>query len=82
MSATSNQKQLQFASGSRVRVLKAGGWKRSFTGTVVNEPDPTETLLGPTFVHWVEFDEPQEDINGPDVYRKAQILGEYLESAS
>jgi hypothetical protein len=81
VSATPGQKQLRFTAGSRVRVLTAGGWKRSCTGTVVDEPESTETLLGPTFIHWVEFDEPQEDINGPDQYRKAQILGEYLESA-
>ena len=77
----SSQKQLRFAAGSRVRVLTAGGWKRSCSGTVVDEPEATETLLGPTFIHWIEFDEPQEDINGSDQYWKAQILGEYLESA-
>ncbi|WP_431095316.1 hypothetical protein [Polaromonas aquatica] len=48
----------------------------------MDEPEATETLLGVTFVHWVQFDEPQEDINGPDKYRKAQILGEYLDNSS
>lgn len=76
------QKQLRFPAGSRVRVLTSGGWKRSSVGTVMDEPEATETLLGVTFVHWVQFDEPQEDINGPDKYRKAQILGEYLDNSS
>ncbi len=75
-------KQLLFPAGSRVRVLTSGGWKQSFSGTVVGEPEATTTLQGPTFVHWVQFDEAQEDINGPDRYRKAQILGEFLEAAT
>jgi hypothetical protein len=73
---------LKFPPGSRVRVLTSGGWKRSFLGTVVGEPEPTTTLLGDTFIHWVQFDEHQEDINGPDRYYKAQILGFYLEAAT
>ena len=79
MSSPHNQKPLQFSKGSRVRVSIAGGWKQSFTGTVTADPEATNTLLGDTYIHWVEFDQPQEDINGPDLYRKAQILGYYLE---
>jgi hypothetical protein len=82
VSVIPNQKPLRFPVGSRVRVLRAGGWKQAAVGAVVDDPEPTETLLGPTFIHWVQLDEPQEDINGPDRYRKAQVLGEYLESAS
>jgi hypothetical protein len=81
MSIPSDQGKFRFPAGSRVRVLTTGGWKHSALGTVVGEPEPTETLLGPTFIHWVQFDEPQEDINGPDRYYKAQILGQYLEAA-
>ncbi|MDB5812144.1 MAG: hypothetical protein JWN94_4266 [Betaproteobacteria bacterium] len=79
---TAHPKQLRFPSGSRVRVLTSGGWKQSSTGTVVDDPEATVTLKGETFIHWVQFDEPQEDINGPDRYRNAQILGEYLEAAT
>jgi len=82
MAAKGERKQLHYPAGSRVRVLTAGGWKRSFTGTVVSEPEATTTLQGHTYIHWVKFDEPQEDINGADRYSKAQILGEFLEAAT
>jgi hypothetical protein len=81
MSIASDHGHLRFPAGPRVRVLPTGGWKQAALGTVVGEPEPTETLLGPTFIHWVQFDEPQEDINGPDRCRKAQVSGQYLDSA-
>jgi len=63
----------------RVSVSPLGGWKNSCRGTVVSEPEPIDTLKGPEYFYWVEFDEPQQTIDGPDLYRKAQILSCYLE---
>lgn len=71
----------QFAINEQVVVLAAGGWKKSSRGTVCGGPEPVATLQGPEYFYWVEFDEPQEDINGSDKYRKAQILSCYLERA-
>jgi hypothetical protein len=82
MSHEHNQKKLHFPKGSRVRVSESGGWKQAFTGTVRADPEPTVTLLGANYIHWVEFDEPQECIDGSDLYVKGQILGSYLEDAS
>ena len=67
-----------FEIGSRVKVSSRGGWKNDCLGTIAGGPEPVETLQGPENYYWVEFDEPQEDINGPDSYSKAQILSCYL----
>ena len=68
--------------GNRVEVSSKGGWKNDFFGTVVDGPEPVETLKGTENYYWVEFDEPQEDINGPDQYSKAQILSCYINEAT
>jgi hypothetical protein len=70
-----------FSIGARVAVAPSERWKQSFMGTVCDGPESVDTLKGPEYFYWVEFDEPQEDVNGPDRYRKAQILSCYLEHA-
>ena len=79
MSATAQRKE--FARGDRVLVSAEGGWKESALGVICDGPEPVDTLKGPEYFYWVQFDEPQEDINGPDRYRKAQILSCYLEAS-
>jgi hypothetical protein len=70
-----------FAIHDRVVVSSGGGWKRTSSATVVSEPEPVQTLLGPEFYYWVSFDEPQETIDGDDAYDKAQVLSRYLDRA-
>ncbi|WP_431121368.1 hypothetical protein [Variovorax paradoxus] len=65
---------------ARVYVAASGGWKATFLGTICSEAEPVQTVKGPENYYWVEFDESQEDVSGPDLYRKAQILSCYLES--
>jgi hypothetical protein len=67
-----------FALRDRVLVSSSGGWKKSSIATIVSEPEPVDTLKGPEFYYWVDFDEPQETLDGDDVYGKAQILSCYL----
>ena len=63
-------------------VLASGGWKRDCPGTVVDGPELVDTLQGPDNYWWVEFDEPEADINGgPWTYRKAQVLSCYVRLA-
>lgn len=68
-----------FALFDRVSVSPLGGWKSTFRGVVVSEPEPVDTVRGPEYFYWVEFDEPQQAIDGADTYRKAQILSCYLD---
>jgi hypothetical protein len=82
MNDAHEQMSQKFARGSRVRVSATGGWKQSFCGAVRADPESTVTLKGAAFIHWVEFDEPQECVDGSDQYITAQILGCYLEAAS
>jgi len=35
-------------------------------------------MKGPGDFYWLQFDEPQEDVNDPDKYSKAQILSCYI----
>ena len=70
-----------FSLGDRVSVSALGGWKNTSAGTVVSEPEPIDTLKGPECYYCVEFDEPQEAVDGDDAYRKAQILSCYLDRA-
>jgi hypothetical protein len=69
-----------FALFDRVSVSPLGGWKTACRGVVVSEPEPVDTVRGPEYFYWVEFDEAQQAIDGEDTYRKAQILSCYLES--
>lgn len=68
-----------FAVNDQVLILPAGGWKQPAYGKIASLPEAVETLQGHDFFYWVAFAEPQEDINGPDKYSKAQILSCYLE---
>ena len=68
-----------FALRDRVLVSSSGGWKKTSAGTIVSVPEPIDTLKGPECYYWVEFDEPQEAVDGDDAYRKAQILSCYLD---
>ena len=70
-----------FALGTRVVVSKDGGWQRDAKGVVVAGPEVIQTLQGEDYYWWVEFEEPERDINGPDQYRKAQILSRYITAA-
>lgn len=74
-------KRKVFAVNDRVLVLAEGGWKQDAYGMINSAAEPVETLLGHEFFYWVAFDQPQEDVNGPDKYSKAQILSCYLEPA-
>jgi len=67
-----------FKLGTRVVVSSEGGWKNDFSGTICSEAEPVETLQGNENFFWVEFEEPQEDINGSEKYTRAQILSCYI----
>lgn len=71
-----------FKLNDKVIVSASGGWKRNCKGTICEGPEDVETIPGPEYYYWVEFDEPQEDINGPDKYSKAQILSQYITHAT
>jgi hypothetical protein len=68
-----------FATRDRVLVSSSGGWKKTSAGTIVGGPEPIDTLKGPECYYWVEFDEPQEAVDGDDAYSKSQILSCYLD---
>jgi len=70
-----------FALNDRVTVSSSGGWKNTFAGTICGGPEPFQTLQGPEAFYWVQFDESQEDVTGPDVYTRARVLSRYLEPA-
>ena len=67
-----------FELGARVIVSSEGGWKNNCLGVICSEAEPAETLKGNENFFWVQFDEPQEDINDSDKYSKAQILSCYI----
>ena len=67
-----------FQIGQSVVVSSAGGWKVDAPGTIVAGPEPISTRQGDEYYYWVEFDQPQQDINGPDEYTRAQILSRYI----
>ncbi len=67
-----------FNLGDKVTVSAIGGWKKESTGVVVGGPERIETLQGPENYFWVEFDIPQQAIDGDETYTKAQILSCYL----
>ena len=70
-----------FSLHDRVSVSSLGGWKSTFLGTVCSGADPIQTMKGPEAFYLVQFDEPQQDISGPDLYEKAQVLSCYLDRA-
>ena len=70
---------MSFALFDRVSVSSLAGWRRTFRGVVVSEPEPVDTVRGLEYFYWVAFDEPQQAIDGADTYRKAQILRCYLD---
>ena len=69
----------EFALLDRVLVSPLGGWRNACYGMVVSDPEPIDTLRGPEYFYWIQFDKPQQTIDGPDAYRKAQILSCYLD---
>jgi len=68
----------QFNLNDKVLVNSKGGWKRTCVGSICSVAEPVETLQGSEFFYWVEFNEPEEDVNGTDKYSKAQILSQYI----
>ena len=48
-----------FALSDRLWVAALGGWKSTFRGVVVSEPEHVETVRGSEYFYWVELDEPQ-----------------------
>jgi hypothetical protein len=71
-----------FQLGARVVVSSEGGWERNAVGTIVDGPEPIETLQGPEFYWWVQFATPERDIDGDGPYFKAQILSRYIKDAT
>ena len=67
------------AIGSRVLVsAKCAGWRNDFHGVVCGGPEPVETVQGPDYFYWVQFDSPQHDLSEDGPYYKAQVLGRCL----
>ena len=71
-----------------VRVIRdaewPGPWRNVFTGVVsaMAAPEPVShprALLG-ELAYWVDFDDPQFDVDDGGPYRKALIWARYLEA--
>jgi hypothetical protein len=71
-----------FQLGSKVVVSAKGGWQRDAMGVVVAGPEPIQTLQGEDFYWWVEFLNPQRDVDNDGPYSKAQVLSRYIENAT
>ena len=83
-----------FKIGQRVRVKEDYNWAQLATGTIVKptyfHTDPPEVRnglnrvvqgrQGPIVTYKVEFDEPQNDLDGDGPYRAAAIEEDYLEA--
>ena len=73
--------------GAAVRVIQdaawGGPWRRAFTGVIsamaAPEPVVNRTAGRGELAYWVDFDEPQLDIDGNGPYRKALIWDRYLD---
>lgn len=76
------ERKKEFNVNDKVVVSAEGGWKRDCNGTICGVPELVETIQGPEYYYWVEFDEAEEDVNGPDQYSKAQILSQYISYAT
>jgi hypothetical protein len=64
------------AIGSRVLVsARCAGWRNDFHGVICGGPEPVETIRGPDYFYWVQFDSPQHDVSEDGPYYKAQVLG-------
>ena len=70
-----------FQLGAKVRVSAKGGWQRDALGIIVAGPEPIQTLQGEDFYWWVEFSEPERDLDDDGPYSKAQILSRYIDNA-
>lgn len=81
----------QFEAGQHVRVHSdpehgPGPWPAEPRGTILAHPlaeagevsIPTDTLQGPRRTYWVEFDEPQFDLDGFGPYSMSEVLDEYI----
>ena len=77
-----NPLKQHLAVGSRVLVSGASaGWRGDFHGAIASGPEAVETVQGPDYFYWVEFETPQHDLSEDGPYYKAQILGRYLTPA-
>lgn len=77
------KKREPFPEGTRVRVLSdpdhgPGPWPAQPTGRVVSPPEMVRGVRRPLPTYWVEFDEPQLDVEGDGPYERSQVLGKYL----
>ena len=74
--------------GAAVRVIQdadwGGPWRRVFTGVIsamaAPEPVVNRTAGAGELAYWIDFDEPQLDVDDDGPYRKALIWDRYLES--
>ncbi|MBK8814832.1 MAG: hypothetical protein IPN42_04660 [Methylococcaceae bacterium] len=67
--------------GDKVLVSEHSGWQCNFLGTVVSNPEPSQTNLGQETLYWVQFEKPQKDRSENEEYIKAQISNAYLKCA-
>ena len=78
----------RFAAGDRVQVSDDFFWAKSAKGTISSPPDAVtgisgswdggltrqeNSALGANKVHWIRFDEPQDDADGDGPYREGSI---------
>ncbi|MBK8814581.1 MAG: hypothetical protein IPN42_03300 [Methylococcaceae bacterium] len=70
-----------FSIGDKVLVSEHSGWQCNFLGTVVSNPEPSQTNLGQETLYWVQFEKPQKDRSENEEYIKAQISNAYLKCA-
>jgi len=71
-----------FSIGARVCVSAKGGWQRDAPGVVIAGPESVQTLQGEDFYWWVEFLQPERDLDNDGPYSKAQVLSRYIQNAT
>jgi hypothetical protein len=74
----------QFRAGDRVRASQdadfgPGPWPSQPTGTIVGRRSTVRSPGHVNHLWWVEFDEPQDDLDGFGPYRRIQVNERYLE---
>jgi hypothetical protein len=67
-----------FPVGTRVVVSARGGWRNDSPGAVVAGPDAVQTMQGEDYYYWIQFDDPQRDLDDDGPYVKAQVLSRYM----
>lgn len=82
----------EFVIGDRVRISEKYHWAQGVTATVAQPPTAVTTIVegwqgpwrivealkGPLRFYWVEFDEPQIDVDGDGPYFGAEIDSTFL----